>query len=333
MTMENTDNAILSSDEVESLLKSFHENQGVSAQHDIIEDVDSKVKYYDFKRPNSISREKKRLLYKMFETTAYQMSREISNYLRTTAKISLNSIDELSFEIFKNTCPELMFINTARLTPLNGFGCIALDMGLSLSIVEKAFGGSGQPQSVIRKLTETEAAIVGNVVDIVLEKLSNAWKPYDEMEWSVTDTAMEPRYINIASEAEVVLLVSFTFNLEFSFGEMKFCVPVSNVDHTLDHFFNSKLSNSEEGNNECIQSLRKITRNLKLVVSGVLDETNITVNDIINIKEGDVLRLDNKITNNLKVYVEGKNKFYGKLGLFGSKKAIQITGTAEEVCA
>ena len=328
--MENTDNAILSSEEVESLLKSFHENQGVSAQHDIIEDVDSKVKYYDFKRPNSISREKKRMLYKMFETTAYQMSREISNYLRTTAKISLNSIDELSFEIFKNTCPELMFINTARLTPLNGFGCIALDMGLSLSIVEKAFGGAGQPQSVIRKLTETEAAIVGNVVTIVLEKLSTAWKPYDEMEWSVTDTAMEPRYINIASETEVVLLVSFTFNLESSFGEMKFCVPVSSVDHTLDHFFSSKSSNSDENNKESMQTLTRISRNFKIAVSGVLDETNITVNDIVNIKEGDVLRLDNKVTNNLKVYVEGKNKFYGKLGLFGSKKAIQITGTVED---
>jgi flagellar motor switch protein FliM len=258
------------------------------------------------------------------------MSREISNYLRTTAKISLNSIDELSFEIFKNTCPELMFINTARLKPLNGFGCIALDMGLSLSIVEKAFGGAGNPQSAIRKLTETEAAIVGNVVNIVLEKLGNSWKPYDEMEWSISDTAMEPRYLNIASEAEVVLLVSFTFNLEYSFGEMKFCVPVSSVDHTLDYFFSSKSSSSEESNKECAESLRKVARNLKIVVSGVLDETNITVNDIMNIKEGDVLRLDNKITNSLKVYVEGKNKFYGKLGLFGSKKAIQITGLMED---
>ena len=328
--MENTDNAILSSDEVESLLQSFHENQEITAQHDIIEDVDSKVKYYDFKRPNTISREKKRMLYKIFETTAHQMSREISNYLRTTAKISLNSIDELSFEIFKNTCPELMFINTARLKPLNGFGCIALDMGLSLSIVEKAFGGAGNPQSTIRKLTETEAAIVGNVVNIVLEKLGNSWKPYDEMEWSISDTAMEPRYLNIASEAEVVLLVSFAFNLENSFGEMKFCVPVSSVDHTLDHFFSSKSLNSKESNKECAESLRKVARNLKIVVSGVLDETNITVNDIMNIKEGDVLRLDNKITNSLKVYVEGKNKFYGKLGLFGSKKAIQITGLMED---
>ena len=150
--MESTENAILSSDEVESLLESFHESQGISEQPDIIEEVDSKIKYYDFKRPNTISREKKRMLYKVFETTAYQISREVSNFLRGTAKVSLNSIDELSFEIFKNTCPELMFINTIRLKPLNGFGCIAMDMGLCLSIVEKAFGGEGKTQNEIRKL-------------------------------------------------------------------------------------------------------------------------------------------------------------------------------------
>jgi flagellar motor switch protein FliM len=327
--MENTENAILSSDEVESLLESFHESQGIAAQPDIIEAVDSKVKYYDFKRPNTISREKKRMLYKVFETTAYQISREVSNLLRGTAKVSLNSIDELSFEIFKNTCPELMFINTIRLKPLKGFGCVAMDMGLCLSIVEKAFGGEGKTQNEIRKLTDTETAIVGNIVQIVIDKIALSWKPYDEMEWNISDTAMEPRYLNIASEADVVLLVSFTFNLESSFGEMKFCVPVSSVDKTFDHFFSTKQSNSIETDNESSESLKKLSGGIKLSVSGVLEETDFTVNDIVNLKAGDVLRLDSKITNNLKVFVEGKNKYYGKLGLYGSKKAIQIVGLSD----
>ncbi len=330
--MEDTENAILSSDEVESLLESFHESQGITSQPDIIEESDSKINYYDFKRPNTISREKKRMLYKVFETTAYQISREISNLLRGTIKVSLNSIDELSFEIFKNTCPELMFINTIRLKPLKGFGCIAMDMGLSLSIVEKAFGGEGKTQNEIRKLTDTETAIVSNVVKIILEKIANSWKPYDDMEWNISDTAMEPRYLNIASEADVVLLVSFTFNLESSFGEMKFCVPVSSVDHTFDHFFSNKLSTAVENDNESADSLKKLARGMKLSVAGVLDETDFTVNDIVNLKAGDVLRLDSKITNNLKVFIEGKNKYHGKLGLYSSKKAIQIVGLSRDDC-
>ena len=328
--MENTENAILSSDEVESLLESFHESQGISAESDIIEEAGSKVKYYDFKRPNTISREKKRMLYKMFETTAYQISREVSNFLRGSAKVSLGSIDELSFEIFKNTCPELMFINTIRLKPLKGFGCVAIDMGLCLSIIEKAFGGEGKAQDEIRKLTDTETVIVSDVVKLIIEKLGDAWKPYDEMEWNISETAMEPRYLNIASDADVVLLVSFTFNLESSFGELKFCVPVSSVEKTLENFFSSKRSDTTETDKESMESLKKLSGGLKLSVTGILDETDFTVNDIVNLKAGDVLRLDGKVTNNLKVFVEGKNKFYGKLGLNGSKKAIQIVGLSSD---
>ncbi len=324
--MENTENAILSSDEVENLLESFHESQDVSAQPDVIEEADGKIKYYDFKRPNTISREKKRMLYKVFETTAYQISREVSNFLRATVKVNLNSIEELSFEIFKNTCPEIMFINTIRLKPLKGFGCIAMDMGLCLSIVEKSFGGAGKTQNTIRKLSDTETSIVDNIVKVILEKISKSWKPFDEMDWNISDTTMEPRYINIASEAEVVLLFSFTINLEYGFGEMKFCLPVSSVAHTLDHFFNNGLSNSSEVDKESTEALRKLAVNMKIDVAGVLDETNFTINDISNLKVGDVLRLDSKVTNNLKVFVEGKNKFNGKLGLYGSKKAIQIIG-------
>ncbi len=324
--MENTENAILSSDEVEQLLESFHEGQDSGEQVDIIEDEDGRIKYYDFKRPNTISREKKRMLYKLFETTAYQISREISNFLRTTAKVSLNSIDELSFEIFKSTCPEIMFLNTVKLTPLQGFGCVAMDMGLCLSIVEKAFGGAGKTQPEIRKLTDTEVAILGDITTIIVDRLGDSWKPHVTMEWGIFDSTMEPRYLNIASDTEVVLLLSFTFNLEYSFGELKICFPVSSMDETLENFFKvDKTGGSAEEDKRCADALRGLVGGAKVIVAGALDETNITVSEVLNLKEGDVLKLDSKITNHLKVSVEGKNKFFGKLGLFCKKKAIQIT--------
>jgi flagellar motor switch protein FliM len=334
--MENKDHVILSSEEVEQLLDSFREDQPDIIQSGIIEDEDGRIKYYDFKRPNILSKEKKHMLYKLYDGTAYQISREVSNYLRTTAKVSMKSIDELSFEIFKNTCPDIMFINTIGLKPLQGYGCITMDMGLCLSMVGKAFGGSDRSQNKIRKLTEIEATILNKIVKIILEKFSGSWKAFVEMKWEVSDTIMEPRYLDIASDAEAMLLISFIVNLEYSFGEIKLCLPVSSMEDTLEQLYNSNKP-SEHGvrndNKESERLLKKTINNIKVVVAGVLDETNITVNDLVSLKVGDVLRLDNKITNNIKVSVEGKDKFYGKLGLFGSKKAIQIAALIDSVPA
>jgi flagellar motor switch protein FliM len=73
-----------------------------------------------------------------------------------------------------------------------------------------------------------------------------------------------------------------------------------------------------------------LVKDLKVDVTGVLDETNVTVDDLINLKEGDVMRLNSKITDDLGIRVEGISKFNGKLGLLGSKKAIQITSSVED---
>ncbi|MGQ3685465.1 MAG: flagellar motor switch protein FliM [Candidatus Loosdrechtia sp.] len=354
--MENKDHAILSTEEVERLLDSFREDQATSAQTEIFEDEDGRIKYYDFKRPNILSREKKNILYKLYDNTAYQISREISNYLRTTIKVDVKSIDELSFEIFKNTCPDIVFINIIGLKPLQGYGCVAIDIGLCLAMVARAFGGTDKTQNKIRKLTEMETAIIKKIVNIIVEKFSGSWKAFTEMksgvseavaetgdkakpgEWyagrRISDTIMESKYLDIASEAEAMLLVSFIVNLEYSSGEMKLCLPVSSMESILEQLHNRNKPSEQGVRNDSKENeklLRKVIHDINVVVAGVLDETNITVNDLISLKVGDVLRLDNKITNNIKVSVEGKNKYYGKPGLSGSKKAIQIVTLIDNV--
>ncbi len=328
--MADINSAILSSDEVERLLSSFHEGKLDVEQTDVIEEG-GVIKYYDFKRPNTISREKRRMLYKLYESTAYHMSKEITNYLKSSVKVNLDSIDELSFGIFKNTCPELVFVETIKMKPMQSLGCITIDLGLCLAIAERAFGGQGKSQIDIRKLTDLEVAILDEIVSIILKNIKNAWEAFVEIDWKISETAMESRYLNIASDAEVLLLISFTINLDHSFGEMKLCVPVSSMEYTLEKLAkNNNPSLSKEASKDNAELLSKLVKALNVVVTGVLDEPSVNVDDLINLKEGDVMRLDSKITDDLKITVEGKNKFYGKLGLLGSKKAMQITSYAEE---
>jgi flagellar motor switch protein FliM len=330
--MADIDNAILSSEEVERLLASFHEGKLGVEQSDVIEERGG-ITYYDFKRPNTISREKKRMLYKLYETTAYHMSKELTNFLKASAKVTLDSIDELSFGIFKKTCPELIFIETIRLKPMQGFGCVTMDLGLCLSIIERAFGGHGRTQNEIRKPTDIEVAILDDVVLIILEKIKNAWETFVEVDWTVSETAMESRYLNIASDADVILVVSYTVNLDYSFGELKLCIPVSSMDYTLEKFTDNTDSNNQFQSEEAIKgnarALDRMVRDVNANVAGVLDKINVTVQDLINLKVGDVMKLDSKITDDLRITVEGVDKFHGKLGLLGSKKAMQITSYVE----
>ena len=50
-----------------------------------------------------------------------------------------------------------------------------------------------------------------------------------------------------------------------------------------------------------------------------------SLNELMNLKVGDVVKLDNKITEDLCLRIEGKAKHYGKPGVVGKKMAFQMS--------
>jgi flagellar motor switch protein FliM len=62
-----------------------------------------------------------------------------------------------------------------------------------------------------------------------------------------------------------------------------------------------------------------------LPVSGVLGHTNIRVGELLDLRVGDILRLDSQPSADLPVLIAGEEKARGRLGRFGRNRAIEIT--------
>ena len=62
-------------------------------------------------------------------------------------------------------------------------------------------------------------------------------------------------------------------------------------------------------------------------INVTLGKTRITVEDFLDLKVGDVLRLDNQVTEDLVISVNGKPKFLGRPGTRKNKLAVTITDT------
>lgn len=56
-----------------------------------------------------------------------------------------------------------------------------------------------------------------------------------------------------------------------------------------------------------------------------MGSTQLVLHDLINLKVGDVIRLDNKITEDICMVIEEKAKYYGKPGAVGKKLAFQVS--------
>jgi flagellar motor switch protein FliM len=57
----------------------------------------------------------------------------------------------------------------------------------------------------------------------------------------------------------------------------------------------------------------------------MLGNARVTLGDVMDLKEGDVLRLDTSVKQDAVVMVGDRPKFLGRPGLMGKRRAIQLT--------
>jgi flagellar motor switch protein FliM len=59
-------------------------------------------------------------------------------------------------------------------------------------------------------------------------------------------------------------------------------------------------------------------------MSAELGCTHLTIDDFLNLSRGDIIRLDNKCTNPIKIYVEDQECYYARPGITGKNLGVAV---------
>jgi flagellar motor switch protein FliM len=72
------------------------------------------------------------------------------------------------------------------------------------------------------------------------------------------------------------------------------------------------------------QCIKEELQRTSLTLKAELGRTYITVLDLLNLEEGDVVRLDNSIHDSARLYVDDEHKFNGILGVKGKRNSFKV---------
>jgi flagellar motor switch protein FliM len=117
-------------------------------------------------------------------------------------------------------------------------------------------------------------------------------------------------------------------------GKLSFCMPVVSIEP-----FAVKLSSQHRyttsggGRTLDEKSVNLVKKNLNRVTIPVVAElgvVNITLNDVMQLQVGDVVKLQMGINEDLILKVGGKPKYKCRPGVVGSKLGVQITKVIDE---
>jgi len=299
------------------------------------DDEDKKgFKLYNFRRPDKFSKDHLRALMDIHKEFSRQVALVLSAYLRMHLDVEIISVDQLTYDEFARSMPSTITVGILELSPLPGQILLGISHEVTSSIVDRMLGGTGNSEIRARELTDVEEALAKKIIDKITKTLEASWKNIFPVQGKIIGLDSSYSFIQIASPGEIVALITFEVQISNRFtGLLSLCFPYPVLETVIgqlstQHIFQAKgIITSAEDRQKVLDKLAKT--NVKSTV--LLGSTVISVQDMVDLKVGDVLRLDTKVEDNLVVKINNIPKFLGRPGTLKNKIAINIVDNYNEI--
>jgi flagellar motor switch protein FliM len=283
---------------------------------------------YDFRLPNRISKTQLRTLRNIHENFAESFSSYLVTKLQTVVNIKVNSIDQIYYSEYVLSVPNPACLYTFQIKHTDIKGILELSSDLALTLVDRLLGGNGAGKKQTNTITLIEQHVLTSIVERIMLDLKKTWQIIDTMDFAMERFEPDVDFVQLTSPNESVLLVTF----EFSFGEesfmMNLCFATFAFDSILAKMSSQKLSSVRTNKKQGRSNKELISYQLNrahLPLTAEMGESTITLEELQNLKVGDVIVLKNKIHDEHIIRVNDKVICYGHPGVSNNHKAIKIT--------
>ena len=316
---------VLSQSEIDALLSAISTGE-MSADEMKKEDEGKKVKIYDFKRALRFSKDQIRSLTRIHENFARLLTTFFSAQLRTYVQITVASVDQIPFEEFVRSIPNMTLINVFEVPPLDGNILMEINPNIAYSMLDRLMGGSGASHSNVDNLTEIETKIMTNLFERSFDNLREAWENIVEIDPMLIELEVNPQFLQMISPNETVVVISLNTIIGETTGMINICLPHVVLEPIVPNLSVRywMQSNTKEMSPEQTKMLENRVKQSVLPVVAELGTTSISVEDFLMMNIGDVIELDQKIANPLILKVGNLPKFTVQPGKLNKKMAVQI---------
>lgn len=257
----------------------------------------------------------------------------LSSALRKIATLNHASTDFLKFGEFINTQPMPTCMSVLRFNALRGSVLLVIESKLAYALVDNFFGGADRPYTKIegKDFTAIELQIIRKVVDLAIGDLEEAWSSVEKIDCSFVRTEINPQFVGIVPPTDIVIASTFDVELENANGIITLVIPYSTIEPIKQKLASGFQVESDQTDKKLWTStILEQLMETEIEMKVDLGETEIDVEDLMKLKHGDVISLDQDATGEFDIQIEGVKKFKGYYGIHHGSVAMQITRKVEK---
>lgn len=313
----------LSQNEVDLLF-----NAGDEGDIEQVLDSSKGVAAYDFRRPERISKDRKRSLEAIYALLAKSLEGWISGRVRDQIEIELESVEQLTFGEFLLALPSPCASFTFKVTDVGERqGVIDFGHDFAFYLVDRMLGGGIEPGIPSRTLSHIERQVVRIVAERAANQLGDLWKDYVSMDVELQGFESIPEMVQIANREDSVLTANLGVTFAGTSSIILMCLPFS----VLEEFFTGQargrvehVPGSEEERTRDRNNIEGSLLNARVAVGARLPEIRLPLRDLASLKEGGVLATGLDPETELYLNVSGQKRFRGVAGRVGRRLAVRV---------
>lgn len=307
----------LSQEEIDALLGVDNKDRSTEALEE------EKEKPFDFSQVEHIKKGGLPGLELIFERWIKIFRDEIRKLIPNLNMVSKDDMYIIRFQSFMLKIPLPASYSIFTMKPLKENALMILDSRLVFTIISVLFGGPPKPFKVEgREFTKLEARVIRDIVEKSLKVFKSIWTTIYPINIGLKSIELNPTLARIVSQNEKVVIVELSMDIDGYTAPFFFCFPQSMFLPIKDIIYMEIANMEKDPVWEKNLEAKILHLNVKLWVELIRKEYKIK--DILEWEEGTRLEFDVLNTDLLRIFVENKPKFLGKLGQKGNGFAVKV---------
>ena len=289
------------------------------------------VRPYDFVRPQRFTKEHMKALESIHSAYAVGLCASLAGLLRIPVEANPPAVEQVIYQEYRQSVPENTLLFEVSLDPLTHTAVFEFGPSVAGACIDSLTGGVGRDLFQDSGLSDMDRGIMLTVVESLLKKYAEAWAPSVALAASVKDAGYGTEFKEVFSPAEPVLVGRYELNLGEASGIMSVCIPASAVEAVLPNLTTRRrIRSAPKRTAATVEALQHSLDEMALSCRAVLGRTTLTAADVINLQEGDIIKLDVKPSSELEFWIGDEHAYSGIPGRSGRRLGIKITRATNE---
>ena len=282
---------ILNQDEIDALFQSSH---GSKSERDKDRPT-RRVTRCDFRQAGQINKDQVRAVSTLHDTFAANITNSLAAYLRVAFEVNLVSVEQLKYAEFLGRMPELTYLASLGIQPLESSGLMQMDLSLAFPIIDLVLGGLGKGGIEDRGITDIEEQILESVVRVIIRELEATWQTVLEVGFSFDHRQLAAQVFSLMSPTEKVLSLSFEIRMPEARGMLNVAFPAVVSNALLRKLSAQWVGPRPTGSSSSREQIRHRLLDCRLPVELNLPTTMIPIRQLLRLENGDVITLKQRV--------------------------------------